>query len=86
MNFYDKKGSLLRVGDQITPDAGRTLTLVSSAYVKDLEQECLFGQQLEEPAAFSILTQDNLSKQWTKTADAPASEAEQALSIILGVE
>lgn len=85
MTFYDKNGTALRIGDQITPDEGRVLTLVSSGYLAELGQDCLFGQQVDDLAAFSILTQENLSLQWTKTGDAPVSESEEALNILLGV-
>lgn len=66
MNFYDKNGTLLNIGDYVIPDEGRTLMLISSAYVQELDEDCLFGQQIEDPCAFSILTQENLSAQWTK--------------------
>lgn len=66
MNFYDKNKTLLQVGDRIIPDKGRELLIVSIAYVADYEAECMFGQQIEDPLAFSVLTQDNLSLQWTK--------------------
>ena len=66
MNFYDKNNTLLQVGDRIIPDKGRELLIVSIAYVADYEEECMFGQQIEDPLAFSVLTQDNLSLQWTK--------------------
>ena len=66
MNFYDKNQTLLQVGDRIVPDKGRELLIVSIAYVEDCAEECMFGQQTEDPLAFSLLTQDNLSKQWTK--------------------
>ena len=66
MNFYDKNKVLLQVGDHIIPDSGRELLIVSIAYVADYEEECMFGQQVEDPLAFSVLTQENLSLQWTK--------------------
>ena len=66
MKFYDKNNNLLQVGDRIIPDKGRELLIVSIAYVADYEAECMFGQQIEDPLAFSVLTQDNLSTQWTK--------------------
>ena len=66
MNFYDKNGAILQVGDKIIPDKGRALLIVSVAYVADYESECMFGQQIEDPLAFSLLTQENLSSQWTK--------------------
>lgn len=69
MDFYDKNGTLLSIGDKIVPNAGRVLKLVYSAYIPELEQECLFGYQVEDPAAISYLTQENLSMQWTKKED-----------------
>lgn len=66
MNFYDKNNTLLQIGDRIVPDKGRELLIVSVAYVEDYESECMFGQQIEDPLAFSLLTQENLSLQWTK--------------------
>ncbi|MCD7946341.1 MAG: hypothetical protein LUF81_07035 [Clostridiales bacterium] len=85
MAFYDKNGSALYVGDHITPDEGRELLLISEAYVEDFGETCLFGQQVVEPAAFSILTQENLSSQWTKVESDEISDTE-AVSIILGGE
>lgn len=66
MNFYDKNKTLLQIGDHIIPDKGRELLIVSIAYVADYEEECMFGQQIEDPLAFSVLTQENLSLQWTR--------------------
>lgn len=61
----DKNGKEINIGDKIKPDKGRTLLIVSKAYVEDYGEECLFGQQIEDPLAFSPLTQENLSSQWT---------------------
>ena len=66
MKFYDKNKSLLQVGDKIIPDEGRELRIVSIAYVDDYQSECMFGQQLEDPLAFSVLAPEDLSLQWTK--------------------
>lgn len=66
MKFYDKNQTLLQVGDRIIPDKGRELLIVSVFYVEDYQAECMFGQQIEDPLAFSVLTQENLSAQWTK--------------------
>lgn len=66
MNFYDKNHTLLQVGDKIKPDKGRELLIVSIAYVQDYEEECMFGQQIEDPLAFSLLTKENLETQWVK--------------------
>ena len=69
MNFYDKNQTLLQVGDRIIPDKGRELVIVSIAYVADYEEECMFGQQIEDPLAFSVLTKENLSTRWNKVND-----------------
>lgn len=66
MDFFDKNGILLRIGDHIIPDEGRELTIVSIAYVDELNQWCMFGQQVLDPLAFSVLTQEDLSRQWRK--------------------
>lgn len=66
MKFYDKNGIELNIGDTISPDAGRKLLIVSIFYVEDYQEECMFGQQIEDPLAFSVLTKDNLKLQWTK--------------------
>jgi hypothetical protein len=66
MKFYDKNNTLLQVGDRIIPDNGRELLIVSVFYIKDYDEECMFGQQIEDPLAFSLLTKDNLAQQWTK--------------------
>ena len=83
MEFYDKNGAALYVGDRIIPDEGRELLLVSEAYLEEFGEACLFGQQIVEPAAFSILTQENLSSRWTKVDTDEISDAE-AMEIILG--
>ncbi|MCC8181929.1 MAG: hypothetical protein LIO45_02960, partial [Clostridiales bacterium] len=73
------------VGDHIVPDEGRELLLVSEGYVEDFGETCLFGQQVEDPRAFSILTPEDLSTGWTKVESDEISDAE-AVSIILGGE
>lgn len=66
MNFYDKNEVLLQIGDHIVPDEGRELLIVSIFYVEEFKEECMFGQQIEDPLAFSVLTKDNLSARWSK--------------------
>ncbi len=66
MVFYDKNKTELKIGDHIVPDKGRELIIVSIAFVPDYGCECMFGQQVADPLAFSLLTQENLSAQWTK--------------------
>ncbi|MCD7760259.1 MAG: hypothetical protein LUH16_00555 [Clostridiales bacterium] len=85
MAFYDKNGTALYVGDHIVPDEGLELLLISEAYDESFEETCLYGQQVDHPAAFSILTQANLSSQWTKVETDEISDAE-AVSIIVGGE
>ena len=63
--FVDKNGKEIKIGDRVKPDKGRILLIVSQFYVKDLGEDCLFGQQIEDPLAFSPLTQENLSSQWS---------------------
>lgn len=63
--MVDKNGDEIKIGDKIQPDKGRILLIVSQQYVEDIGEDCLFGQQIEDPLAFSLLTQDNLSTQWT---------------------
>ncbi|MCD8382918.1 MAG: hypothetical protein LUC30_08405 [Clostridiales bacterium] len=85
MAFYDKNGAALYVGDNIVPDEGLELTIVASNYLEEWGEDVLFGQQVENPAAFSILNQENLSLQWTKVESDEISDAE-AMSIIVGGE
>lgn len=66
MEFYDKNHTLLQIGDRIIPDKGRELLIVSIFYIDDYETECMFGQQIEDPLSFSLLTRENLAEQWTK--------------------
>lgn len=61
--MVDKNGKEIKIGDKIKPIQGRILRIVSEAYVEEMG-ECLFGQQIEDPLAFSPLTQENLSNQW----------------------
>lgn len=62
--MIDKNGKEIKIGDIVRPDSGRELLIVSQANVEDLGL-CLFGQQIEDPLAFSALTQEDLSNQWT---------------------
>lgn len=62
--MVDKNGKEIKIGDKVKPDEGITLLIVSEFDVDDLGH-CLFGQQIDNPLAFSPLTQENLSLQWT---------------------
>lgn len=65
MTFYDKNGTVLQVGDHIIPDDGMELVIVSCGELEEYGM-CMFGQQVKNLAAFSILTAENLASQWTK--------------------
>lgn len=64
--FKDKNGNVVKIGDKIRPDEGRELIVVSIQYVEDMGDDCMFGQQVEDPMAFSLITKENLATQWTK--------------------
>jgi len=62
--MVDKNGKEIKIGDKVKPDDGRILLIISQFYVEEMGEECLFGQQIEDPLAFSPLTQENLASQW----------------------
>lgn len=65
MKFYDMNGNEIKIGNKIKPSGeGQILLIISQFYVEEMGEECLFGQQIENPLAFSPLTQKNLSSQW----------------------
>lgn len=71
--MVDKNGKEIKIGDKVKPDIGRILLIVSQFYVEELG-ECLFGQQIDYPLAFSPLTQENLSSQWTVVEEGENNE------------
>lgn len=63
--MVDKNGKEIKIGNKIKPDGdGRELLIVSEFDNVEGLGQCLFGQQIEDPLAFSPLTQENLSSQW----------------------
>ena len=64
--MIDKNGEEIYIGDKIIPynGDGEMLLIVSQMYVPAMEEECLFGQQIEDPLAFSPLPQNILSAHW----------------------
>lgn len=64
--MFDKNGNALAVGDYVVPDKGLELHIISEEYVAELNEFCMFGQQVQDPRVFSLLTQDDLKKQWKK--------------------
>lgn len=69
MAFYDKNGTELNIGDHIIPDEGLELVIVSTGYLEDYKDDVMFGQQVTNMCCFSILTKENLKKQWSKISE-----------------
>ena len=64
--MVDKNGKEIKIGNKVKPDVmGEILLIVSHFDNVPGLGECLFGQQINNPLAFSPLTQENLSAQWT---------------------
>lgn len=63
--MVDKNGKEIKIGNKVRPEGeGEILLIVSHFNNVEGLGECLFGQQIEDPMAFSPLTQENLSSQW----------------------
>lgn len=69
MEFKDRNGIVLKIGDHIMPEEGRELMIISQGKIEEYEEEVMFGQQVEDMAAFSILTKENLANNWMKKED-----------------
>lgn len=66
MEFRDKNGEIVDIGDIVRPDDGRDCLIISKAKNNELNEVVLYGQQLLDPAAFAVLTKDILSTMFTK--------------------
>jgi hypothetical protein len=64
--FIDMAGNEIRIGDVVSPTEGRSVRIVSEGFSAQAGEEVLYGQQLEDMDAFSILTAENLAKQFRK--------------------
>lgn len=91
MTFYDMDGKELNVGDYVQPVEGRLLYIISRGEIAEYPEEVMFGQQVEDLAAFSILTAENLALQFRKTNDSNTGnntntndEAEEIQNILTG--
>ena len=72
MDFYDKDGNQVFVGDIVRPDEGRTCIIISLSYISEMEDLVMVGQQMADPAAFGLITRENMASQWHKVpADDP---------------
>lgn len=61
-NYYDKNDNLISMGDHVVPDEGRELVITGEA------ENGLLGTQVVDPTMVSLLTQGDLSRQWTLVA------------------
>ena len=60
--YTDKYGTVINIGDRIVPDEGRELVIISET---SGEVNGLLGRQIADPGMISILTEADLSRQWT---------------------
>lgn len=86
MKFYDMNNIEVNVGDYVQPIEGRKLLVISRGDIAEYPEEVLIGQQVDDLAAFSILTAENLALQFEKVgeSDSGSREAEEILDIIIG--
>lgn len=66
MKFYDMNGIEINVGDCVEPIEGPIHRIVSIGKIDEFPNDVMFGQQLENMAAFAILTAENLKAQFKK--------------------
>ena len=66
MDYTDKNGDDVHIGDHVIPDDGRELVIIGEAAG---EVNGLLGSQVDDPSMVSLLTQLDLSRQWTLDAD-----------------
>ena len=65
MKFYDMNNIEVNVGDYVEPIEGRKLLVISRGDIAEYPEEVLIGQQVDDLAAFSILTAENLAFQFS---------------------
>ena len=66
--YKDMDGNTIKIGDILEPAEGRRVRVISEGYSDGVGEKVLYGQQLEDMDAFSILTADNLARQFRKVA------------------
>ena len=85
IEFKDMDGKTISIGDYLMPVEGRKVKVISRGEIDEYSEEVLFGQQIDDMAAFSILTAENLAFQFRKTNDINVeSETEEILNILTG--
>lgn len=62
--FKDMNGNEIKIGDILEPVQGLRVRIISEGYSESVEENVMYGQQVDNMDAFSILTQDNLAKQF----------------------
>ena len=85
MKFFDMDGIEVGVGDYVQPIEGRKLVVISRGDIAEYPEEVLIGQQVDDIAAFSILTAENLALQFRKVGESESSsESDEIINILMG--
>lgn len=85
MKFYDMDGIEVDMGDYVQPIEGRKLLVISRGDIAEYPEEVLIGQQVDDLAAFSILTAENLALQFRKVGESESSsESDEIINILMG--
>ena len=85
MKFFDMDGIEVGIGDYVQPIEGRKLVVISRGDIAEYPEEVLIGQQVDDIAAFSILTAENLALQFRKVGESESSsESDEIINILMG--
>lgn len=85
MKFFDMDGIEVGMGDYVQPIEGRKLLVISKGDIAEYPEEVLIGQQVDDLAAFSILTAENLALQFRKVGESESSsESDEIINILMG--
>lgn len=84
MKFFDMDGIEVGMGDYVQPIEGRKLVVISRGDIAEYPEEVLIGQQVDDIAAFSILTAENLALQFRKVGESEANVNNEILNILIG--
>ena len=85
IEFKDMDGKTISIGDYLMPVEGRKVKVISRGEIEEYSEEVLFGQQVDDMAAFAILTAENLALQFKKVGESESSnESNEIISILMG--
>lgn len=85
IEFKDMDGNIVNVGDYLIPIEGRKVKVISRGEIAEYSEEVLFGQQVDDMAAFAILTAENLALQFKKVGESESSsESDEIINILMG--